>query len=99
MPRSDRLSCAGCDKRIDGGSTFGCTNNLLRLFLSARAMKKITFSDPVGRKCRPKFDNWLRKTRDEFDDFLRSNVVEKISANTSLSIGKLNASFSFRMKR
>ena len=99
MPRSDRLTCAGCDKRIDGGSIFGCTNNLLRLFLSARAMKKITFSDPVCRKCRSKFDNWLRKTKGEFDDFVRSNGVEKILVNIFVLIGKLNASFCFRMKR
>lgn len=90
MPRSDRRTCAGCNKRIDGGLAFGCSNNLLRLFLSARALKKVDYSDAVCRKCRSKFDNWLRKVKGEFDDFVQFKSVERIMVNTFSLIETFN---------
>jgi hypothetical protein len=68
MPRTDRRKCAGCDKTIDGGVIHGCSNDLFRFFISARSLKRIERSDDACRKCRSKFDNWLRKNREEFGD-------------------------------
>lgn len=85
MPRSDRITCAGCDKRIDGGSIYRFSNNLFRLFISARTLKKVAISDPVCRKCRWKFDNWVKKTKGDFNDFTGMENVEKLMVKISFS--------------
>ena len=82
MPRTNRITCAGCDRQIDNGALYGCSNNLLRLFLSARALKRIAVTDSVCRKCRSKFDNWKRKTKEDFAEFINENNFEKILVNT-----------------
>lgn len=73
MPRNLRATCAGCDKTIDGSAIFRCSNGLFRLFLSARALKKIEPSDPACRRCRSKFDNWVKKTKGDFDGMIDRN--------------------------
>jgi hypothetical protein len=65
----------------------GCSNNLLRLFLSARCLKKVSPLDAVCRKCRWKFDNWIRKTKEDFDDFIGPDGIMKIMVN----IGTVNS--------
>lgn len=81
MPRTDRTTCVGCDKRIDGGSLYGFSNNMFRLFISARALKKVTISDAACRKCRWKFGNWMKKTKGDFNDFMETEYVEKVMVN------------------
>ena len=66
MPRTNRITCAGCDKAIDGNAIHRCSNDLFRLFLSTRGLKKITESDAACRKCRSKYDRWLKKTQGDF---------------------------------
>ena len=85
MPRTDRITCAGCDKQIDGGSLNACSNNLFRLFLSAWSLKRVTFTDSACRKCRYKFDNWMKKTKDDFQDFICSNDAEKVTVSFSMN--------------
>ena len=84
MPRTNRITCAGCDRQIDNGALHGCSNNLLRLFLSARALKKIAITDSVCRKCRSKFDNWIRKTKEDFVGFIEEKSFEKIMVNSDI---------------
>ena len=81
MLRADRITCAGCDKRIDGGSIFEFSSNLFRLFISTRTLKVVTTSDSVCRKCRWKFDNWTKKTKSNFNDFMGNQSVEKVLVN------------------
>ena len=81
MPRADRITCAECDKRIDGGSIYEFSSDLFRLFSSARTLKKITTSDSVCRKCRWNFDNWTKKTKGDFNDFMGNQSVEKVLVN------------------
>lgn len=76
MPRTNRITCAGCEKPINDSAVFGFGNSLFRVFLSARAMKKIHPNDPACRKCRSKFDNWTRKTKGDFDDLIGHNRLE-----------------------
>lgn len=64
MPRTDRARCVGCDKVIGDGSSFGCNNSVFRFFLSARSLKRIDRTELACRKCRAKFDNWVRKNKD-----------------------------------
>ena len=78
MPITNRIACAGCEKEINDGAVYGCSNSLFRLFLSARTLKKVAHSDPACRKCRSKFDNWIRKTKRVFDDMLGRNPVESL---------------------
>ena len=85
MPRRDRITCARCDKQIDGGSLNACSNNLFRWFLSARSLKRVTFTNSVCRKCRYKFDNWMKKTKDDFQDFISSNDAEKVTVSFSMN--------------
>jgi hypothetical protein len=85
MPRADRITCAGCEKQIDRGSLNACSNNLFRLFLSARSLKRVTFTDFACRKCRYKFDNWMKKTRDDFQNFVRTNDAEKVTVRFSMN--------------
>lgn len=64
MPRTDRARCVGCDKVIGDDSALGCNNALFRLFLSARSLKRIDRTELACRKCRAKFDNWVRKNKE-----------------------------------
>ena len=64
----------------------GCSNKLLRLFVSIRRLKKVSPLDTVCRKCRWKFDNWIKKTKEDFDDFIRPDSIMKIMVN----IGSFN---------
>jgi hypothetical protein len=68
MPAEARKVCAGCGKTISKGVVQGCGNGLFRFFLSAWSCKKIERWEDACRKCRSKFDNWLRKNRDEFNN-------------------------------
>lgn len=79
MPRTNRIKCAGCDKGIDGGYPNACSNNLFRLFLSARSLKKITATDSACRKCRHKFDNSIKKTKDDFQHPIGFINIEKVT--------------------
>lgn len=79
MPRIERITCVGCDKRIDGSSLNGFSNKLFRLFLSARSLKRICSSDLACRKCRWKFDNWMKKTKDDFLDLTKLNDFEVVT--------------------
>ena len=82
MPRTNRIACAVCEKQIDDGAVYGCSNSLFRLFLSARTLKKVAHSDPACQKCRSKFDNWIRKTKGDFDNMLGRNGVESHIVST-----------------
>lgn len=86
MPRTNRITCVGCNKQMDENSQNGCTNNLFRLFLSARCLRNVSASDIACRKCRWKFGNWCRKTRDDFSDFMELNGVVKVMVSTSTFI-------------
>ena len=86
MPRANRITCIGCDKTIDANLINRCSNNLFRLFLSARILKKVSFDDPVCRKCRWKFDNWVKKTNGEFKYLTGSDDVEKVMINICFGI-------------
>ena len=78
------MTCAGCDKTIDGSAIFRCSNGLFRLFLSARALKKIEPSDPACRRCRSKFDNWVKKTKGDFDDMIDRNDLVSLMVRIRL---------------
>ena len=82
MPRTNRITCAGCEKQINDNVVYGYSNSLFRLFLSARTLKKVAHSDAACGKCRSKFDNWIRKTKGDFDDILGGNGVENIMVST-----------------
>jgi len=87
MPRTNRISCAGYDKQIDGNYMNVCSNNLLRLFLSARCLKKVSSLDAVCRKCRWKFDNWIMKTKQDFDEYIGPDGIMKIMDEEMVEIG------------
>lgn len=81
MPAEARKVCVGCGKTVSKGAVQGCGNDLFRFFISARSCKKIERGEDACRKCRSKFDNWLRKNRDEFNDLF----VQKESDDQSVS--------------
>lgn len=78
MPRTNRITCVGCVKQMDGNNQHTCSNQLFRLFLSARCLKKVAVSDHACRKCRWKFDSWMKKTKEDFGDLNSSNTVVKV---------------------
>ena len=47
MSRTSRVTCIECGKVTDAGLVNRCLNNLRRLFLSARILKKVSFADLV----------------------------------------------------
>ena len=75
MPRNPRLVSAGCEKAIDGSSSLRCSTDLFRLFISIRSLKKVEPGDASCRRCRCKFDNWLRKVKGDFDQ-----VIDRMSS-------------------
>ena len=77
MPRTNRVTCIGCGKAIDASLANRCSNNLFRLFLSARILKKVLFAGLACRKCRWRFDNCVKRTKDDFSDLTASNNLEK----------------------
>ena len=79
------MTCIGCGKAIDASLANRCSNNLFRLFLSARILKKVSFADLACRKCRWRFDNWVKRTKDDFSDLTASNNLEKAMANIHFS--------------
>ena len=83
MPRANRVKCTGCEKLINDGAVYGCTNGLFRLFLSARSLKKVEVSDPACRKCRWKFDNWLKKSKGDFDHIIDRDVFDNVIVRIS----------------
>ena len=85
MPRTIRVTCTGCGKEIDASLANRRSNNLFRLFLSARILKKVSFGDLACRKCRWRFDNWVKRTKDEFSDLIVSNDLEKAMGNICFS--------------
>jgi tRNA U54 and U55 pseudouridine synthase Pus10 len=68
MPHAPRLRCAGCNKVVENSRRI--TNNLLRLFLSARTQKKLDPTCYVCEGCRSKFHKWYRKVKDEVDQLI-----------------------------
>ena len=87
MPTEARKVCVGCGKSVNKGAVQGCSNDLFRFFISARSCKKIERLEDACRKCRSKFDNWLRKNRDEFNDlFVQKEFDDQpVSSPDSLS--------------
>lgn len=99
MPRNPRLVCAGCEKAIDDSSSLRCSADLFRLFMSIRSLKRVEVGDPACRRCRYKFDNWLKKTKGDFCNLMETMKSESSLVSTILNDGSRNSytnRFSFR---
>ena len=97
MPRNPRLVCAGCEKVIDDSSSLRCSADLFRLFMSIRSLKKVEVGDPACRRCRYKFDNWMKKTRGDFDQFI--DTIREESPLVSTILITLWSEFMYRSLR
>lgn len=84
MPRNPRLVCAGCEKVIDDSGSLRCSADLFRLFMSIRSLKKVEVGDAACRRCRYKFDNWMKKTKGDFDQLIDTIRSESPLVSTML---------------
>ena len=79
------MTCIRCGKAIDASLANRCSNSLFRLFLSGRILKKVSFADLACRRCRWRFDNWVKRTKDDFSDLIASNNLEMAMVNIHFS--------------
>jgi hypothetical protein len=86
MPRQERLKCVGCNVNFDSYRKRVAGDNLWKLFLSARSLKRISSDDPGCDDCRMKYLNWLKKIEGDFDHFnSHSQVSNNITVNLNSS--------------
>lgn len=87
MPRNPGLVCAGCEKAIDDSSSLRCSADLFCLFMSIRSLKRVEVGDPACRRCRYKFDNWIKKTKGDFSNLIETMKSESSSVSLILNDG------------
>jgi hypothetical protein len=68
MPRIPRPRCIGCNKVVEDPRPI--TNILLKIYLSARAQKRLDSTCCVCKGCRSKFERWHHKVKDQVDQFI-----------------------------
>jgi hypothetical protein len=89
MPRMPRPRCIGCNKVVENPRPI--INILLKIYLSARAQKRLDSTSCVCIGCRSKFNRWHHKVKDQVDQFIlneRSDEIEEVTSNVAFVLQK-----------